>query len=173
MIGCRLQSTTWRESRNSFCITQIFCDSKVLPLRLFLCFLGGERICVCLACLLCSRLMLMQMYIKFISHTCDREMRKFINLRRWTQANKSELCEENEATMLKIWKIFMFFWMKEQFLLASTDITQYCSDAGWVMLNDELHKTIFVNKQMMNSFASKICCANKNDFSTKDFFKFA
>lgn len=147
-------------------------DWKVLLTRFFLCFLSGERICVCFICLLCCRLIHMQMYIKFVLHTYDGEMRKFINLRRWTEANKSELCGENEATMLKIWKDFQCFRMKEQFVMASTDITQYCSDAEWVMMHDEPRK-MFVNKQMMNSFVSKICCENSTNFAQNLSFQLA
>lgn len=123
---------------------------------------GDERVCVCFACLLVF-LMFMQMYIKFISHMWQRNEKNSLILCRWTEANKSEL----EATMLKIWKIFVFSNERKVFDRASTDTTQYCSHAewGWVMMHDEL-RIIFVNKQMKNNFALRICLRIENEFCT-------
>ena len=136
----RKQTLGW-ESQSSFC-------------SIFLYSLGGERICVCFAVFLgcfCIRTLSLSR-----THVTEK-WKKFINLCRWTEANKSEL---NEAKMLKT-EDFCVSNERKVSDEASTDTTFYCSDAARFMMHDE-QRIIFVNKQMRilqrfaNTFRLKI-----------------
>ena len=74
-IGCRLQSTTWRESKFPFQLTQTNSGLWLKKFFLFEIFVFlGRWTHLCLFCCLLG--LFMQTNIKFISHTCHREMRK-------------------------------------------------------------------------------------------------
>lgn len=170
MIGCRRSSTTWcecelklkfgfsfslyfnDEGRSSWRWKKFFFFRRLLPWVVNAHYMLSDAMLTCLL-FAYSNVLLMLMYIKFISHTYDSEKRKFINLRRWWSGARINM-KDFVVTATR----------RRENLLWRT--TEHCSASEWIAMlcwrREHMNKLFeMMNKCKRFCCSSNICSSNE------------